>query len=132
MINPTKAFASKHVQRHNGIGHRDAHAVSSRLHFGWRDERHTPSFLSVLAHRRRYGRLAGDESAMFIDNLPVDTDNRAQDLESAVAGGVAESVVDLIEPVQVKVQQREGALVAPRAQWPTAINCISYGERRGV
>ncbi len=40
----------------------------------------------------------------------------AQDLQRSIAGGVAEGVVDLFEPVQVQVQQRERALIAPRAR----------------
>jgi hypothetical protein len=40
----------------------------------------------------------------------------AQDLQGAIAGRVAEGVVDLLEAVQVEVQQRERALVAARAR----------------
>ena len=40
----------------------------------------------------------------------------AQDFQRAVAGGVAEGVVDLLEAVQIQIQQRERALVAARAR----------------
>jgi hypothetical protein len=59
---------------------------------------------------------------MFIDDLPVDTDNRAQDPESAVAGGVAESVVDL-NSARERWLRRARAMACCNKCW----NCMRFG-----
>ncbi len=72
----------------------------------------------VGVHRQivdEHGELIAREPADHRVLAQITRQPLAQDLQGSIAGRVAEGVVDLLEAVQVQVQQREGALIAPRA-----------------
>ena len=80
----------------------------------------TPQGLAVIAIQRQivdeHGELVARQAADHRVLAQIPRKPLAQDLERAIAGGMAEGVVDLLEPIQVQVQQCERALVAPRTR----------------
>ena len=73
----------------------------------------------VGVHRQiidEHGELIAREPADHGVLAQISRQPLAQYLQGSIAGRVAESVVDLFEAVQVQVQKRQGALVAPRAR----------------
>src|SRR5260221_13779754 len=66
----------------------------------------------VDEHGELVARKAADDGVL----AQAARETLAQDLQSTVAGGVAEGVVDFLEPVQVEIEQRERTLTAARAR----------------